>query len=225
MNDETLETVERCTGSPVQGSVIWLHGLGADGHDFEPIVPELRIDGAPLRFVFPHAPVQPVTLNGGIPMRSWFDVLSLERGSRQDEPGIRRAETRVRALIRRENERGVPTAKIVLAGFSQGGALALHTGLRYPERLAGLIGLSTYLPLDWTVDAEAHEANRATPVFMAHGTFDPLVPAALGSRTCDLLRERDYAVAWQTYPMDHAVCAEEVTHVRDWLSTALNGGA
>jgi phospholipase/carboxylesterase len=222
MHEELLETVECTTGSPVSGSVIWLHGLGADGHDFEPIVPELRVKGGELRFVFPHAPVRPVTINGGIPMRAWFDVISLERGRQQDERGIRAAQDQVHALIRRENERGIPTERIVLAGFSQGGAVALHTGLRYPERLAGLIGLSTYMPLDWTVDAEAHEANRRTPICMAHGSFDPLVPPALGSGTRDLLRERDYAVEWRTYPVPHAVCAEEVAYVGEWLSNVFS---
>lgn len=224
MNDELLETVECTTGSPVSGSVIWLHGLGADGHDFEPIVPELRVSCGALRFVFPHAPVRPVTINGGIPMRAWFDVISLERGRQQDERGIREAQGQLQALIRRENERGIPTEKIVLAGFSQGGAIALHTGVRYPERLAGLIGLSTYLPLDWTVDAEAHDANRQTPVFMAHGAFDPLVPPVLGSGTRDLLLERDYAVEWRTYPIPHAVCADEVAHVGAWMTKVFNPG-
>jgi phospholipase/carboxylesterase len=158
-------------------------------------------------------------------MRAWFDVIDLERRGRQDERGIREAATQVRALIRRENERGIATGKIVLAGFSQGGAVALHTGLRYPEPLAGLIGLSTYLPLDWTLDAEAHEANRSTPIFMAHGSFDPLVPPSLGRGTRDLLHERDYTVEWQTYPMAHAVCAAQVAHVRAWMSRAFSEGA
>jgi phospholipase/carboxylesterase len=218
MNDDLLETVERTTGSPVSGSVIWLHGLGADGHDFEPIVPELRVSGGALRFVFPHAPVRPVTINGGIPMRAWFDVISLERGRQQDERGIRTAQDQVHALIGRENERGIPAERIVLAGFSQGGAVALHTGMRYPARLAGLIALSTYMPLDWTVDAEAHEANRRTPIFMAHGTLDPLVPLALGVGTRDLLQARDYAVEWRTYSIPHAVCPDEVAHIGAWIS-------
>ena len=218
MSDELLQTIEQETGTPVAGSVIWLHGLGADGHDFEPIVPELAVDSTGLRFVLPHAPVRPVTLNGGIPMRAWFDVLSLDRGSTQDEEGVRTSETQIRALIRRENERGVPTDRILLAGFSQGGALALHTGLRYPERLAGLIGLSTYLPMHWTVDDESHAANRATPVFMAHGTMDPLVSCAAGETTRDFLVGRGYSVEWQDYPMAHAVCPEEVTHIRSWMT-------
>jgi len=222
MSDLLLETVECATGSTdeaVRGSVIWLHGLGADGHDFEPMVPELEIEAGALRFVFPHAPVRPVTLNGGIPMRAWFDVFSLERDRRQDEAGIRDSEAQVHALVRRENRRGVPTERIVLAGFSQGGAIALHTGLRYPEPLAGLIGLSTYLPLEWTLEAEAHDANRATPVFMAHGSFDPLVPPMLGSGTRDLLLQHEYAVEWRTYPIPHAVSPDEIAHVRAWLAT------
>ena len=218
MKSDVLETVEHSTGSPETGSVIWMHGLGADGHDFEPIVPELQVEGAALRFVFPHAPVRPVTINGGSPMRAWFDVLSLERSSEQDETGIRESEEQVRALIRRENERGVPTEKILLAGFSQGGAVALHTGLRYPERLAGLIGLSTYLPLHGTVDAEAQSVNRETPVFMAHGTEDPLVAPTLGDGTREFLTDRGYSVEWHTYPMAHAVCIEEVAQIRSWIS-------
>jgi phospholipase/carboxylesterase len=218
MDPDLLHTVEHETGEPVRASVIWLHGLGADGHDFEPIVPELSAIGAPVRFVFPHAPVRPVTLNGGIPMRAWFDVYSLERGRKQDEDGIRSAQAQVEALIRRENERGVPTGRIVLAGFSQGGAIALHTGVRYAERLAGLIGLSTYLPLDWMLPAEAHDSNRSTPVFMAHGSFDPLVPPDLGDGTRGLLQERGYDVEWHTYPIAHGVCAEEVADVATWMS-------
>jgi len=223
MTADLLETVEHGTGSPVAGSVIWMHGLGADGHDFEPIVPELQLGGAALRFVFPHAPVRPVTINGGIPMRAWFDVIGLERGTEQDEAGIRAAEQQVRTLIRRENDRGVSTERILLAGFSQGGSVALHTGLRYPERLAGLIGLSTYLPLDWTIDTEAHDANRQTPVFLAHGTLDPLVHPSLGETTRSRLEERNYQVVWKTYPMPHAVCAEEIADLRSWISNAFDG--
>jgi len=218
---ELLPTVERDTRAPVGGAVIWLHGLGADGYDFEPIVPELAVDSIGLRFVLPHAPVRPVTINGGVPMRAWFDVISLDRESTQDEQGIRDAEQQIRALIRRENERGVPTERILLAGFSQGGAIALHTGLRYPERLAGLIGLSTYLPMHRTLETEAHQANGGTPVFMAHGSLDPLLPSALGEATRDLLVERGYRVEWHDYPMAHAVCAEEVGHLRAWMEGVL----
>ncbi len=218
-----LRSVEACTDSPISGSVIWLHGLGADGHDFEPIVPQLRLPDVPLRYVFPHAPVRPVTINQGMRMPAWFDVIGLERRSPQDEAGIRDAEEQIHQLIRNENERGVPTDSIVLAGFSQGGALALHTAVRFPERLAGIVGLSTFLPLAWTIDAEALEANRKTPIFLAHGTQDPLVPPALGSGTRDFLQERGFPVEWKTYPMEHAVCPEQIGHVRTFLAKCFGG--
>ncbi len=216
-----LKSVESCTGSPVSGSVIWLHGLGADGHDFEPIVPQLRLPDVHLRYVFPHAPVRPVTINNGVTMPAWFDLTGLERRSRQDEAGIRKAELQIHQLIRRENERGIPADSIVLAGFSQGAALALHTALRFPQRLAGIIGLSTFLPLAGTVDAEVLEANRNTPIFLAHGTLDPLVPSTLGKETRDFLRARGFTVEWRTYPMDHAICPEEIGHIREFLANVL----
>ena len=222
MTHENLKSVESCTGSPVSGSVIWLHGLGADGHDFEPIVPQLRPANVHLRFVFPHAPVRPVTINNGITMPAWFDITGLERRSRQDEAGIREAESQIQQLVRRENERGISTDSIVLAGFSQGAALALHTALRFPERLAGIIGLSTYLPLAWTIDAEALEANRNTPIFLGHGTLDPLVSVTLGSEARDFLRARGFTVEWKTYPIDHSVCPEEIEHIREFLGNALS---
>jgi len=211
-----LQTVEHSTGSPEAGSVIWLHGLGADGHDFEPIVPELVVDDLPLRFVFPHAPVRPVTLNGGIPMRAWFDLLGLDRSSTLDETGAAESVAGVHELVRRENERGIASERIVLAGFSQGGAVALRTGLRYPERLAGVLALSTFVPERWTVD-EPEAANRKTPVFVAHGSMDPLVPLRLGEATRDYLVRHDYPVEWKTYAMAHAVCPQEVDDIRDWL--------
>ena len=223
MSDATLETVERDTGAPVAASVIWLHGLGADGHDFESIVPELRIHGTALRFVFPHAPIRPVTLNGGMAMRAWFDVIGLDSESRQDEDGIRDAQRQVHALIRRENERGIDAGRILLAGFSQGGAVALHTALRYEQRLAGVIGLSTFLPLEWTIDEEAHQANRQIPVFLAHGSQDPLVDPSLGESTRTFLRERGYDVDWHGYSMAHAVCPEEISDIRNWMARALGG--
>ena len=223
MDEDFLETVEHETGSPVGASVIWMHGLGADGHDFEPIVPALGLRSVHLRFVFPHAPVRPVTLNGGMPMRAWFDIVGIDRNAIQDEAGIRRAESQVHALLRRENERGVPSEKIVLAGFSQGGAVALHTALRYPERLAAVLALSTFLPLRETVDAEAGLPNRETPFFMGHGAMDPLVIPALGEETRDFLRERGYAVDWRSYPMVHAVCPDEVEDIRRFLSRTLEG--
>ncbi len=213
-----LETVELVTGDPVVGSVIWLHGLGADGHDFEPIVPAVQLPDRPLRFVFPHAPVRPVTLNAGMEMRAWFDIVAIDRRTEQDAAGIRDSESEVLALIEREKERGVPAESIVLAGFSQGGAIALHTGLCHPEPLAGIIGLSTYLPLTDVLDADGLDANRLTPIFMAHGTLDPVVPMALGEETRGLLRARNYPIDWKTYEMDHAVCLEQVEDIRDWMS-------
>jgi len=216
-----LQTVEHETGRPVHGSVVWLHGLGADGHDFEPIVPELALDGRPLRFVFPHAPAMPVTLNGGMVMRAWFDIYDLDRDARQDEAGIRRSQCETDELVRREIERGVPARRIVLAGFSQGGAIALHAGLRFPEALAGILALSTYLPLGSTLAAEAHEANARTPVFLGHGTDDPLVPESFGTATRDALAARGIPVTWRSYRMPHAVCAEEIRDIRGWLDERL----
>lgn len=221
MSVELLETVEHTTGSPAEASVLWLHGLGADGHDFEPIVPELAPDGIRLRFVFPHAPMRRVTINGGLRMRAWFDILGLDRGSEQDEGGIRASEQQIGTLIRRERERGIAADRIVLAGFSQGGAIALHAGLRYPERLAGILALSTYLPLYETLAKEASAANRATPILQAHGTEDPLVGLDLGIFTRDFLEQQGYAVEWKDYPMAHAVCPEEVGDIREWLQKTL----
>ncbi len=217
-----LETVEIETAPNPTATVLWLHGLGADGHDFEPIVPELAAPaGRALRFVFPHAPVRPVTLNGGVRMRAWYDIIGIDRGSRQDEAGVRASDAGIRALIRRENERGVATERIVLAGFSQGGAMALFTSLRYPEKLAGIIGLSCYKVLAPTLDAERQPANQHTPVFMAHGTYDPVVNFSLGEETCGLLKARGYPVEWHTYPMPHAVCPEEIEAIAAWLRTTL----
>jgi phospholipase/carboxylesterase len=199
--------------------VIWLHGLGADGHDFEPIVPELRLESAlRVRFVFPHAPVQPVTINGGYAMRAWYDI---GNDRRQDEAGIRASQARVEALIARERTRGVAARRIVLAGFSQGGAIALQTALRHPERLAGVLALSTYLPLAETLAAEAHPANRDAPIFMAHGTQDPLIPLARAAASRDTLRALGYDVQWREYPMPHSVCAEEIAEIGAWLTGVL----
>jgi phospholipase/carboxylesterase len=217
-----LETVEVETGPRPQASVIWLHGLGADGHDFEPVVPEIvRGLARPLRFVFPHAPVRPVTINNGYRMRAWYDIAGFDRSALQDEVGIRGADAAVRALIRRENERGVPAERIVLAGFSQGGAMALFTGVRYPERLAGIMGLSCYLVLAATLDEERDAANQSTPVFMAHGTFDPVVDVRLGEETRKTLEARGYALTWRTYPMPHAVSPEEIADITSWLQRVL----
>jgi phospholipase/carboxylesterase len=218
----TLETVEVETGRNPTASVIWLHGLGADGHDFEPIVPGLVRPGEQaLRFVFPHAPVRPVTLNAGHSMRAWYDILGLDRHSAQDEGGIRAADAAVRALIRRENHRGIPTSRIVLAGFSQGGALALYTGTRLPEKLAGIMGLSCYMLLGSHLDADSSEANQTTPVFMAHGTQDPVVSVQYGDETRRQLEAAGYAVEWHTYPIAHAVCPEEIAAIATWLRRVL----
>ena len=223
------ETVEVESAAEPDGSVIWLHGLGADGHDFEAIVPELGLEGRlNLRFVFPHAPVRPVTINGGMSMRAWYDILTLDRGGPQDEAGIRASGELLLQLLEREHERGIPYDKIVLAGFSQGGAIALHTALRFEPRLAGLMALSTYLPLQSTFDAEV--ANSATaqsrdlPIFMAHGTFDPMLPLALGQHTHDVLTAAGYKSQWHDYPMAHAVCAEEIAHISDWLLNVFAAG-
>ncbi len=219
---ELPETVEVDTGACAQGSVIWLHGLGADGHDFEAIVPELGVaDQLSLRFVFPHAPMRPVTINGGMTMRAWYDILTLERGGPQDEAGIRESGRLLELLIEREHQRDIPHDKIVLAGFSQGGAIALHTALRYPHRLAGLMALSTWLPLQDSFDTEvvgnARAQSQELPVFMAHGSSDPMLPMALGQQSCETLEKAGYAVEWHDYPMAHAVCAEEIADIRNWL--------
>jgi len=217
-----LESVEVEPRGPADAAVVLLHGLGADGHDFESLVPDLRLPAAPsVRWVFPHAPLRPVTLNGGMRMRAWYDILALDRKAAEDEAGVRQSAEDVRALVRRERERGIAADRIVLAGFSQGGAMALFTALREPERLGGVLALSTYLPLAGMLEAEAHPANAAVPVFMAHGTFDPVVPLFLGEGSRDFLRARGYEVEWRTYPMPHSVCAEEVGDLREWLLRVL----
>ncbi|MGD9386662.1 MAG: carboxylesterase [Gammaproteobacteria bacterium] len=218
-----LQTVERETGPEPTTSVIWLHGLGADGYDFDPIVPALRIPGGPeTRYVFPHAPVRPVTINGGMEMRAWYDIYAIQRGAREDVTGIRESAEAVTALIEREAERGIPAERLVLAGFSQGGAVALHAGLRYPHKLAGIIGLSTYLPLK-AAAGEFDAANRDTPLFMAHGSLDPVVPSFLGQESAELLVEAGYQVEYKTYVMPHAVCPEEVEDIRNWLRDRFTG--
>jgi phospholipase/carboxylesterase len=217
-----LAAVEIATGERPVGSVIWLHGLGADGHDFEPAVPALVPAGArALRFVFPHAPVRAVTLNGGARMRAWYDILGFDRHVAQDEIGVRASDSAIRALIRRENERGIPTERIVLAGFSQGGAMALFTGTRLQQRLAGIVALSCYLLLDASFAAERHAANQATPIFLAHGSFDAVVDPRLGDETRARLEAAAYPVEWHSYPMPHAVCAEEIAAIAAFLQRVL----
>ncbi len=216
------ETVEVEPRSGADASVVLLHGLGADGHDFESLVPELRLPGSTaVRWVFPHAPVRPVTINGGARMRAWYDIAGLDRRAPQDEAGIRASTAAVQALLAREHERGIASDRIVLAGFSQGGAIALFAGLREPARLAGLLALSTYLPLADRLAAEAHPANAAVPILMAHGTHDSMVPLALAEDSRALLLERGYDVDFRTYPMPHSLCAEEVADIREWLLRVL----
>lgn len=210
-------------GTP-DAAVIWLHGLGADGFDFVPIVPELGLPEAlQPRFVFPHAEVRPVTLNGGMAMRAWYDILSLDRGGAQDEAGIRASATRVDALIAEQEAAGVARSRIVVAGFSQGGAIALHAGLRHPQRLAGLMGLSTYLPLEHTLEAEASAANRDIPILMCHGSRDPMLPMALGQGSCQQLARLGWQPEWREYPMEHQVCMEEIRDIAAWLQRVLGG--
>jgi phospholipase/carboxylesterase len=218
----TVEAIEVESGPNPTGAVIWMHGLGADGHDFEPLVPELvRRDERSLRFVFPNAPVRPVTINGGYPMRAWYDIAGIDRHSVQDEPGIRASDTIVHALVRRENQRGIASGRIVLAGFSQGGAMALYSGTRYPERIAGIMGLSCYMLLASKFDAERSLANHTTPIFLAHGTQDGVVPPMLGDETRQLLEATNYSVEWHTYPMPHSVSPEEVADIAEWLRRVL----
>lgn len=216
-----LETVEIDPQGTHRASVIWMHGLGADGNDFVPIVPELGLkDELGVRFVFPHAPVRPVTLNGGMPMRAWYDIVDLS-GDAEDEDGIRASAAEVEMLVDAEKARGIADRRIVLAGFSQGGAIALHTGLRHGERLAGIMGLSTYLPLRARLPDEVAEANRDTPVFMAHGSLDPMLPQQLGEASRDILRDAGHDVAWHSYPMQHQVCIEEIHDIAAWLRRVL----
>ena len=216
------DTVEVGGEARVDGTVIWLHGLGADGHDFEPIVPELNLAvHADIRFIFPHAPVRPVTINGGVPMRAWYDVISLDKSGPQDEAGIRDSAASLLRLIERERERGVDASRIVLAGFSQGGAIAMHTAMRVPQRLAGLMALSTWMPLASTIGEEVVDNSesqpRELPVLMAHGTFDPLLPLAAGQHAREIMQDAGFKVQWHEYPMAHAVCAEEISEIRKWL--------
>lgn len=219
-----IDALEIAIDDTPDSAVIWLHGLGADGHDFAPVVPELGLPpGAKIRFIFPHAPMLPVTINGGYVMPAWYDVKSLDLSQQEDVPGIRSSQQRLEALIRHEIERGIASTRIVLAGFSQGGAIALHTGLRYAAPLAGVLALSTYLPLPRTLKAEASPANTALPVFMAHGTADSVIPLAHGAASRELLRQEGYPVEWHEYPMTHSVCAEEITDIGTWLTRVLAG--
>lgn len=222
LNTSLLDAIEIETAPNPQAAVIWLHGLGADGNDFVPIVPELDLAGChAIRFVFPHAPTMPVTINNGYVMRAWYDILGVDLVQREDDAGLRKSQGLVEALIAREKARGIPAERIVLAGFSQGCAMTLQTGLRHPERLAGLLGLSGYLPLWPSVQAERHEANRRTPIFLAHGRQDPIVPFAGAEKSRDYLRALGYEVEWHEYMMEHSVNGEEIQDVSAWLRRVL----
>lgn len=213
-----LDGIEIETGKEPRYSVIWMHGLGADGNDFVPIVPEIRQPEWPsVRFVFPHAPVRPVTINGGMRTRAWYDILGLEIANRQDEAGVRASIGEVESLVQREEERGIPSNHVVVAGFSQGGAIALASGLRHAKPLGGIVALSTYLPLADRTEPELNAANRATPVWMAHGESDPTIPHALGAMSRDWLKSHGYAVDWHSYDMPHSVCPAEIAHLSRWL--------
>jgi phospholipase/carboxylesterase len=224
---QLLEAIEIETGTNPAAAVIWMHGLGADGNDFVPIVNELDLSGAPaIRFIFPHAPMRPVTVNNGYVMRAWYDITmdDLAGNARKaDERGVRESQAAIEAIVAREATRGISSQNVVVAGFSQGGAIALQTGLRHREPLAGVMALSTYLPLAESFPQEAAPANAKTPVFMAHGTHDPVVPYAMGTRSRDFLQQAGYGVEWHEYPMQHSVCLEEVEEIGAWLRRVLAG--
>lgn len=217
-----LESIEVETAPAPDAAIIWLHGLGADGHDFEPIVPDLvRRGERAWRFIFPHAAPRPVTINGGVTMRAWYDIRGLDRKAEEDEAGFRQSNEAVNELIARERTRGISAQRIVLAGFSQGGAVALYSATRHPERLAGVMALSTYLPLAGRLRAERVPANDGTPIFMAHGLSDGVLPIALGLESRNLLLAAGFAVEWHQYPMAHSVCAEEIAEIRTYLLRVL----
>ena len=219
---KALETVTVETGPNPTFAIIWMHGLGADGHDFEPLVPELLDAGMPaLRFVFPHAPVRPVTINNGYQMRAWYDIIGIDRRSAEDFKGIGESAEAIGGLIHREHARGIASERILLAGFSQGGAMALHLATRHPDEFAGVIALSCYLPLAKDFARSRNTANQTTPVFMAHGTQDPVVPYMLGDESRQLLESGGYAVEWHAYPMPHSLCQEEVADLKTWLRKVL----
>jgi len=219
---DLLEAIEIETAESPTASIIWMHGLGADGHDFVDVVPELGLPARPgVRFVFPHAPMRPVTINGGYVMRAWYDIRDDGGARREDPAGVRASQKSIEALIARENARGIPTAAIVLAGFSQGGAMALHTGLRHGERLAGVMALSCSLPLADALAGEAAPANRDVPIFMAHGTHDPMIPMVRAQRAREVMTGLGYRIEWHEYRMPHSVCLDEIRDISAWLGTVL----
>jgi len=217
-----LDTIEVETAANPNAAVIWLHGLGADGHDFEPIVPEIvRQSERAWRFVFPNAPVRPVTINGGMSMRAWYDIRGLDRQAAEDVAGFRNSDDQIRQLIAREAERGIAAHRIVLAGFSQGGAVSLYTAPRLPEKLAGVMALSCYVPLQSSFLTERASANNGTPIFMAHGQGDTVLPITMGTQSRGFLRAQGHVVEWHEYPMAHAVCTAEVADIREFLFRVL----
>jgi phospholipase/carboxylesterase len=223
-----LPNITLDTGSNPQHSIIWLHGLGADGEDFVPIAEEMNLPVA-VRYIFPHAPMRPVTINGGYVMRAWYDILigaasaelSASIGRNEDAEGIRESQAEIEKLIAQERQRGIEARHIFLAGFSQGGAVVLHTGLRHKEKLGGILALSTYLPLKQTLAAETAAEGKAVPIFMAHGLSDPVVPYAFGRASADELLRQDYALEWHSYGMPHSVCPEEIRAIELWLTQRL----
>lgn len=222
MANEPLDCLVIEPNTPARAAVVWMHGLGADAHDFEPIVPELGLPpGLGVRFVFPNAPVQPVTINGGMAMPAWYDILSMDIPRHEDDAGVRRSAVDISAIVQVQIDAGIPAERIVLAGFSQGCAMALHTGLRYPQRLAGILGLSGYLPLIATVADERSTANADIPIFMAHGDHDPVIPIAYGRASAEVLQSLGYSPRFRSYPMQHQVCLEEIRDIGEWLGEVL----
>jgi phospholipase/carboxylesterase len=219
LNAEILETIEIETAPDPRASIIWMHGLGADGNDFAPLADQIALPVA-VRYIFPHAPMMPVSINNGYVMRAWYDITDAGIRS-EDEDGVRASQQSVEVLLAREKSRGVGASRIVLAGFSQGGAIALHTGLRHGERLAGIMALSTYVPLADKLAKEANPANREVPIFMAHGTADPMIAFARAKAARDLLQQQAYAVEWHEYRMQHSVCPQEIADIGEWLRRVL----
>jgi phospholipase/carboxylesterase len=220
MHSEQLSTVEIHPESEHKYSVIWLHGLGADGHDFEGLVPDLHLDAkAHIHFIFPNAPIQPVTINGGMSMHSWYDILEMSPDRKVDIGDIYQSASLIEPLIRKEINKGIPSNNILLAGFSQGGVIALHAGLRYPDQLAGIIALSTYLPTVEQLNSERSSANNTTPIFMAHGIIDPIVAVESGKATFDKLKSMNFNIKWHDYLMEHSLCAEEIQHLSMFMNS------
>ena len=217
-----LQTIEKETGANPTVAIIWMHGLGADANDFVPMIPELDLAGLPpIRFIFPNAETMPVTINGGYVMRAWYDIVATDLGRQEDENGLRASQAKVEALIARENARGIPNERIILAGFSQGCAMTLQTGLRQTKPLAGMMCLSGYVPIAAKAAAEHTPASKQTPIFLVHGRMDPVIPIARATASRDLLQQWGYQVEWHEYAMQHSVCAEEVQHISTWLKKVL----